>query len=175
MSCFLFFLGQFILLLKQSNIFWARKTSHYIFGTIWLTFFEYLWHELLTLTVGTLAESPNRWLKFCKVLQPIRRSTLSVSRIRISWCKKWMSGCSSYVSTFRQNPKKIQVFFVQSNLSGTTTLGTLKLCPLLIGKRCSEVSKYSKCRKRDAKIVVVADRWSLTQVWLYLWFSLIFM
>lgn len=70
---------------------------------------KYLVNIFLTLTVGTLADSPNRWLKFCIVLQPIRRSTWSVSRIRINWCKKWMSGCSSYVSTLRQNPEKINI------------------------------------------------------------------
>ena len=50
---------------------------------------------------------------------------------------------------------------IQSNLSTTTTLGTPKLWPLLTGGRCSEVPLNYKCGKRDVKIVVVVDRWSL--------------
>ncbi len=52
-------------------------------------------------------------------------------------------------------------FKMQSNLSTTTNLGTLKFWSLLTGNRCSEIPLYSKCGKWDARIVVVVDRWSL--------------
>jgi hypothetical protein len=39
-----------------------------------------------------------------------------------------------------------------------------EMWPLLTCGRCSEVLLYSKCDKRDAEIVVVVERWSLTQV-----------
>jgi hypothetical protein len=51
---------------------------------------------------------------------------------------------------------------VQSNLSTTTTLETPKLWPLLTDGHSSEVSQYSKNRKRNAKIVVVVNKWSFS-------------
>ena len=57
---------------------------------------------------------------------------------------------------------------VQSNLCTTTTLGTLNLWPLLTGGRCSEVALCYKKVKMEPQNGVVAGRWSLAQVWLYL-------
>ncbi len=47
------------------------------------------------------------------------------------------------------------------NLRTTTPLGSLKLLPLLTGGRFSEAPLYSKCLKRNAKIVLFVDRGSL--------------
>jgi len=56
---------------------------------------------------------------------------------------------------------------IQLNLCTTTTLRTQNLWPLLAGGRCSEVALCNNNWNWDPKIVVVVDKWSLTQIWLY--------
>jgi len=63
---------------------------------------------------------------------------------------------------------RVMNLHVQSNLCITTTLGTQNLLPLLTGGRCLEVALRYENWNWDPKIVVAVDKWSWTQVWLYL-------